>query len=473
MKAPTLSLALPLIVACLAIVAILFIWPGASQVTLEKRVPGRDRTNVQPPEEHVDIALAGELVQGNGVPQLFPFAPSSWPRFRGANLDGILNDNSITIATNWQEHAPRQLWSLEVGEGHAGAAIHAGRVYLLDYDRPRKRDVIRCLSLKDAAEIWSYSYPVTVKRNHGMSRTVPAVTNKYIVSMGPKCHVTCLDAISGRFLWALDLVRQYGAKVPLWYAGQCPLINTDDQVILAPAGSALMIAVDCATGRIIWETPNPHQWKMTHSSIIPMDYDGRRLYLYCASGGIVGVDSQNGSILFASDQWKISIATIASPLPVGDGRIFLSGGYNSGSMMLQLAESAGQISAQPLFRLDPKTFGAAQHTPILYQDHIYGIRPDEQLVCLDLQGNVVWTSTSSVKFGIGPFMIANGLIFAMNDTGLLRLIEATPAGYHQLAQAQIIPDAADSWGPLALASGRLILRDLTRMVCLDITAARQ
>ena len=469
MKSSTLNKAALLITAGVAAVLLLFVWPGDSQVTLEKRVPGRDRSIAPSKEEYVDVSLAGELIQGDGVPDR-DGALGSWPRFRGTNLDGILDDDRVALATDWPQNGPKQLWSMEVGEGHAGAAIHAGRAYLLDYDRQRKRDVLRCLSLQDGGEIWNYSYPVIVKRNHGMSRTVPTVTDKYVVSIGPKCHVTCLDSKSGRLLWALDLVEQYGAKVPLWYAGQCPLINKDEQVILAPAGSALMIAVDAATGQIIWETPNPSEWKMTHSSIIPIEFQGRRIYIYCASGGVIGVDSQDGAIWFQSDQWKISIATIASPLPVGDGKIFLSGGYNAGSMMLQLVESAGQISVEPLFRLDPKTFGATQQTPILYRGHIYGVRPDGQLVCLDLQGNVLWNSTSSVKFGIGPFMIANGLIFAMNDTGLLRLIEARRDKYNQLAQAQIIADAADSWAPMALASGKLILRDLTRMICLDVRA---
>ena len=40
-------------------------------------------------------------------------------------------------------------------------------------------------SLKDGSEIWRFAYPVPVKRNHGMSRTLPAVTDEYIVSIGP------------------------------------------------------------------------------------------------------------------------------------------------------------------------------------------------------------------------------------------------------------------------------------------------
>jgi len=97
------------------------------------------------------------------------------------------------------------------------------------------------------------------------------------------------------------------------------------------------------------------------------------------------------------------------------------------------------------------------------------VRPDQQLVCLDLAGNVIWASGSDKKFGLGPFMVINGLIYAMNDSGLLRLIEATPNGYYQLAEAKVL-EGPDSWGPMAVASGRLTLRDLTRMICLDITA---
>jgi outer membrane protein assembly factor BamB len=55
----------------------------------------------------------------------------------------------------------------------------------------------------------------------------------------------------------------------------------------------------------------------------------------------------------------------------------------------------------------------------------------------------------------------------MNDSGLLRLIQAAPDKYALLAQAQVLK-GRESWGPLALANGRLIARDLTRMVCLDV-----
>jgi len=200
---------------------------------------------------------------------------------------------------------------------------------------------------------------------------------------------------------------------------------------------------------------------------MPSEFGGKRMYVYCGSGGVAGISAEDGRILWQSTEWRIRIATIASPLVIGEGMIFLSGGYNSGSMMLEIKNQEDGITAQASFKLGAEVFGATQHTPIFYEGYIYGVRPDGQLVCLSTEGGVVWTSSSAHRFGIGPYVIANGLIYAMNDMGVLTLVKATPSGYRQLAQAKVL-EGPDSWGPMAVASGRLILRDLKRMICLDI-----
>jgi outer membrane protein assembly factor BamB len=108
-----------------------------------------------------------------------------------------------------------------------------------------------------------------------------------------------------------------------------------------------------------------------------------------------------------------------------------------------------------------------QHTPIFYDGHLYGVDMDKQLTCLDLSGNVVWRSTSENRFGYGPYAVAGGLLYVLDDSGVLTLVEATSTGYVPLDRAQVL-DGIESWGPMAIASGRLIVRDLTRMVCLEI-----
>jgi len=407
-------------------------------------------------------APAGTSLTASGAEP--PALPGYWPRFRGPGLDNISPETTPLLA-KWAAGQPRILWSLDMGEGYAGAAVANSRVYVLDYDRAGQADVLKCLALADGRELWRYSYPVSIKRNHGMSRTVPVVAGNYVVTLGPKCHVLCADAKTGKLFWTIDLVRQFGTVVPEWYAGQCPLIE-NDKAIIAPGASALMIAVDCATGKIVWQTPNPDGWAMTHSSIMPMTVGGKRMYVYCASGGVVGVDAHDGKILWKTDAWKVKIANIPSPLVIGDGRVLLTGGYNTGAMMIRVIKSGGGFNVETLYSLKPEVFSSDQQTPIYYKGYIYGVRPGGQLVCMDLNGKPVWDS-GTARFGLGPYMIAGGMIYAMNDTGALTLAAAGPSGYRQLAQARIL-NGHDSWGPMAMVGGRLIARDLTRMVCVDV-----
>jgi outer membrane protein assembly factor BamB len=448
----------------LAALAALALWFGrGAGRPLALRVPGTDQAPGAERGPHANPVLAGRLTRSDG--QLANL-PGAWPQWRGPNRDGVSTETT-TLKPTWQASEPHELWGIDVGEGYAGVAVLDGRVYVMDYDRDKRQDALRCLSLADGREIWRYAYPDSVKRNHGMSRTVPAVTDKLVVAMGPKCHVVCLNPATGELRWGLDLVRQYVATVPPWYAGQCPLIE-NGVVILAPGGKdALLLAVDGESGKELWQTPNPHGWKMTHSSVMPMQFAGQRMYVYCANNGVVGVSAKDGSILWETTTWKISIATVPSPLILEGGRIFLAGGYNAGSLMLQLQEEKGRFAAKPVFKLEPETFGATQHTPIFHEGHIYGVRADGKFVCLGLDGKVVWTSDSGQQFGLGSFILADGLFFAMNDSGLLRLIEATPEKYVLSGQAQVLK-GRESWGPLALAGGRLIARDLTRMICLDV-----
>jgi len=429
--------------------------------SLQERKPGLDRP--------AGFVLASEKNPFESA-KLIPGAaaasdlPGAWPQFRGAKGDNIAADG-VALARQWKS-APKQLWSVDLGEGYAGAAVRDGRVYILDYDPDAKADALRCLSLADGKEIWRFTYPVKIKRNHGMSRTVPTLAGDYVVTFGPKCHVACVETATGKFVWGLDLVKDFGATVPEWYAGQCPLVD-GDRVILGVGSDALLMAVELATGKVVWKTPNPNDWKMTHSSVVPMDFAGKRQYVYVASGGVVGVNAADGALLWETDAWKISIAAVPTPVLVGDGRLFLSGGYNSGSMMLRLKEDNGKIVPEPVFRLKPTEFGAAQQTPILFDGHLYGVRPDGQLCCLDLNGKLRWTSGAAARFGLGPFVIGGGLIYALNDDGTLTLAEASPAGYRRLAQARVI-EGHDCWAPMALTHGRLLARDLTKMVCLDV-----
>ena len=416
------------------------------------------------------VRLEGSFRASGGTPSDLRGA---WPRFRGANGDGVAADSG-PIADSWPEGGPPVLWSLDLGEGHAGPAVRNGRVVVLDYDERAPDDCLRCLSLADGREIWRRTYAVRLKRNHGMSRTVPAVSDRFVVTLGPRCHVVCADVESGAFLWGLDLARDFGARVPLWYAGQCPLID-GETAVLAPGGKALLLGVDCRTGKILWETPNPRGWRMSHSSVMPMEFGGRRMFVYGAIGGIAGIAADGpdrGKVLWETSEWKPSVFA-PSPVRLPGDRLLVTAGYGSGAMLFGVSRKDGRWSVESERRFDRKELACEQHTPVFYRDCLFTVLPKDAgpghglLVCADLNGRHHWTSGPADRFGLGPFLIADGKVLVLSEDGVLTMARADERAYAVLARAKVLW-GRDSWAPMALADGRLLLRDSKRMICLDL-----
>ena len=439
-------------------------------------VPGMDNRPASISTDGNDIAMNAVFATFGGTPSMIQ---GSWPRFRGSDFDNISKED-VPLADHWDANGPTVLWSVTLGEGHAGPVVANGRVYLLDYDEKARADILRCFSLDDGREIWRRGYTVYIKRNHGMSRTAPAVSGKYVVTIGPKCHVMCADSETGALKWSIDLVKEYGAEVPLWYTGQCPLID-DSLAIIAVGGKSLIIAVDCETGAVVWETPNPRGWKMSHSSIIPYAIHGKEMYVYCALGGIVGISRQKetaGRVLFETDLWNKNVVA-PSPVYLGNGKLFVTSGYGAGSMMLDIRFENDEFKVKSIQKIKPEEgIASEQQTPIYYNGRLFSILPKDagplrnQFVCYDPDdiGKLVWSSGTTRRFGLGPYLIADNKFFILSDEGVLTVMKADSKEPELIAESKIL-DGHDAWAPMAIVNGRLLARDSRRLVCVDVRAS--
>jgi len=417
---------------------------------------GLDLTNQSPPSDPASLDWAPEGGVATKLPQ------KNWP----AKLE--------------------QLWQIEVGEGHAGAAVYGGAIYLLDHDEEKNLDLMRKLDLATGTEIWRNSYPVKITPSHGITRAVCAIIPKkllddtydqpIVVSFGPLGQVVAWNTKTGKALWTLDLVAKYGTKIPSWYSAQCPYFDPiTKQLVLAPSGEKVsLVALNVVTGEVLWEAPNPRDWQMSHTSITPAVIDDQRLYLYSTCDGVMAVDAKTGEYLFDTTEWQMGTAAAASPVDVGDGRFFFCGGYGSRSTpsatMLRFTKKEGKFHVEKLFTLSDRIFGSDQQTPIFYKNHLFGNKKKGQyFVCLDLEGNEVWSSKPE-KIGIGgAYTLVDDLILALGDTGELWVMRATPEKFERIAQYELLGgDAQATWGPIAIVGKKMIFRDLTRMACIQL-----
>lgn len=439
---------------------------------LALQLPGADNRPAGSARKADDVVIGAYFMRYGEEPA--STLTGQWPSFRGRQADNRVD----AVPLNLSESPFPERWSAETGEGHAAPVIYNGRVYFLDYDESLSSDALRCFSLESGVELWRRWYRVPMKRNHGFSRTVPAVGAEYLITIGPQGHVMCCHPETGDLRWGIDMRQQFRTEVPFWYTGQCPLVD-GTQLILAPAGEeALLAGVDVATGEVLWSTPNTPGYKMSHSSVIPMTLHGKKSYVYIGVGGICGVSAEpadRGKLLWQTSQWQPSVVA-PSPVPLPGNRIFMVAGYGTGGALLQVERTGENWSAVLLDQYKPNSgLSSEQQTPIFHRGMLLSVMPKDggvhrgKLVAYDPSDLHVprWSSSADERFGLGPYLLIGDHLFVLKDDGEL-FVYAVQPGTLQRVKSQRVMDGVDAWGPLAYADGRLILRDAHRIVCLQI-----
>jgi outer membrane protein assembly factor BamB len=209
---------------------------------------------------------------------------------------------------------------------------------------------------------------------------------------------------------------------------------------------------------------------------MPATIGGVKQYLYLTMKNLIGIAAEDGKLLW-SIPFPGRVVVVPSPVLVGDGRIFLTSPYHAGSMMVQVEKGPAGFLARKLYSLKDTEFNSEAQTPILYQNRLFAVSSQTRgrFTCLGLDGKIIWQSpVSSEKpqesrtFGLGTFLLADGMFFVLDgDSGMLRLIEASAPGYKELASAQVL-NGEDVWGPMALSDGKLVIRDMSQMICLQV-----
>ena len=355
-----------------------------------------------------------------------------------------------------------------MAQGYAGAAIVGGRVYHHDYNEAKSEWSINCRSLADGKLVWQFSEPREIRPNHAITRTIPAVDTRFVFSLDPKAVLHCLDVKTGKQVWRKSLVTEYKATIPSWYNGQCPL-QEPTRLIVATGGDAILVALDKATGKEIWRTPNPGQQVMSHASVMPAVLGGVKQYLYGTLKGPLGVSAQDGKLLWEFGR-KFNVAVAPSPIAIDDERVFMTASYDAGSVMVRVRKAGAAFKPECAFDMKMNEWNSEVHTPIVHKGHLFAVGKKRRglFTCLNPDGKQVWTSDGKASFGLGSQLLADGMFFVMDgDSGKLHLIEASTTEYKELASAQVLA-GPEVWAPMALSNGKLVLRDLGKMICLDI-----
>ena len=398
---------------------------------------------------------------------------ADWPQYLGPDRNAISPEKGLL--RSWPQAGPKVLWTISLGPGYGGAAVSDGKVYVLDRIRS-KQDVLRCLDLTTGKEQWSYAYDAPGRVQHPGSRSTPAIDGNYIYTCGSFGDLYCFDKNTHKPAWKKNVWKDYDdGNVPRWAISQNPLIYGDSLIVASQTPKAGVVAYDKLTGQVKWASPAlPSGVGYVSPAIVKIAGDDHLVMITAGgrggSGGeVLGMDPGTGKRLWIYEGWSCRIPC-ANVTEIGDGRLFVTGGYEAGSAMIKVEKKGDAYAVKELYKTDD--FGTHIHPAILYKGHLYAhcttnTRKDG-MVCMDLDGKVKWKTGRSPVFDKGGFLLADGLIFSVDGRqGILYLVEPDPAGYKELASAKLL-DTDECWGPLALADGKLLIRDQKQMRCVVI-----
>jgi outer membrane protein assembly factor BamB len=416
---------------------------------------------------------------------------ADWPQYLGPNRNATSDEKGLL--RSWPAEGPKVLWTLALGPGYGGAAISKGKVYLLDRVTGRQ-DVFRCIDLGSGKELWSFAYDARGSLSHKGSRSTPVIDGNYIYTCGSFGDVYCFDGRTRKPVWKKNVWKDHGGdKVPKWGICQNPLIYGELLILASQTKEAGIVAYDKTNGNIKWVSQAlPGMVSYVTPVVVNIDGQGQLVMITATSrkerggrsapaggwgdgnddgvdGVVLGMDIKDGKTLWTYKGWQCRIP-ITGVTVVGDGRLFISGGYMAGSAMIRVRRNNDGCVVEELYTT--QDFGTHVHPPVLYKGHFYGhcttnSRRDG-MACLSVDGQLKWKTGRSPLFDKGGFILADGLILSVDGReGILNLIEPNPEGFKKLASADLL-DTQECWGVLALANGKLLIRDQKQMKCVAI-----
>lgn len=379
---------------------------------------------------------------------------ADWPQWRGPQRDGVCAETRWL--KQWPKDGPKQLWKANVGIGLSSCTVSDGKLYTMG--NTEETDAVYCLEATTGRELWKHSYPCSAKDPNGYPgpRCTPTVDGTRIYTLSRNGHFFCLDASSGKVLWAKEFTKDYSAKPPTWgYAGS-PLIEGEWVVTEVGGSGSSVVAFNQRDGKEVWKAGDDG---VGYSSMVAFDHQGKRSLAIFSAAGIVGRSAQDGKELWRHP-WKTNYDVNAATPIVVDGKVFVSSGYGKGCALIDFS------TGEPKVLWEHKKMRNHVATCILWDKHLYGF-DESQLKCLDwATGEEKWADKA---YGKGSFFRAGNTFVIYSDKGRVAAAELSPAGCREVSGFQVLT-GKDTWSVPVLAGGKLFCRSSPDLVALDVQA---
>jgi outer membrane protein assembly factor BamB len=397
-------------------------------------------------------ALAGAATRAAG--------PSSdWPQWLGPTHDGASPAGGVFNGK--ASPTLRKAWRHEIAGGRAGLVVAGDTLFTLEADE--QDEYALALDARDGREKWRVKLDPVDMSNGGPGST-PAAGAGRVFTLTKACQLRALDAATGKVSWTVDLKAKFGNALRLGCLSS-PFVEAGRLVVQA-AGKEdhRVVGLDAATGELVWSFKGTE--RVSYASPVPADLGGVRQLLVHhirqgppPASGLTGLKLADGTPLWTTTFEKE--ASWETPLAMPDDRVLLVS-WND-AKLVRLAGREGKFEAQPVWTA--AAFKSRISPPVYHQGHLYGFG-DDDLLCVEASsGRVVWKE----KTYLGSLILVDGhLVVVSNVSGLVRVVEATPASYNEKARLEVLGRGASCDTPPSFAGKRIFVRNEEEIAAVEV-----
>ncbi len=391
-----------------------------------------------------------------------------WPQWLGPRRDGA----SAEKVAAWKED-PKKVWSQPVGEGYSVPIVAAGRVFVHARVTGKEEEEVIALDAKTGKQLWRTSYargPYQSVLNTGPQAT-PSVVGGKIITYGITGLLTAFSIEDGKQLWQVNVYKKFGVPLPRFGVTCSPLVVGDRVLVSVGGKGSAVVGFDADSGEIAWKALDG-----------PISTASPVVYLNRAKKGAAALEAVfvNGRSLVAlnpadgSVSWDCVLSDQplgTTPSPVVSGDLLLVSSNKLGGLAVKLTVEEDKVTPSSAWKNENLT-GYFSTPTALGKDYLYmqttslQPQPVSKLCCVEVKtGKILWSKDKVGVFQAGLIRTGDDKLLVLDDSGLLRLLEHDPKGYHELARTQA---CGGTMVNPALANGCVFVRDGKAVSCLQL-----
>jgi outer membrane protein assembly factor BamB len=375
-------------------------------------------------------------------------ALDDWPQWRGPRRDGVSAERGLL--KEWPAGGPPLAWRVQgAGDGYSSFAVAGGRLFTLG--ARGNTEYVLAFDAASGKRIWEVAHGRRFDNDRGDGpRATPTVDGDRVYAFGASGDLTVLEAASGKVVWAANVLSKFGGSNISWGLSESPLILSDRILVNAGGRGASIVALRKTDGSLIWRSQSDEPG---YSSAVLQEVGGIRQAIFFTGERALGVDVNDGRLLWSYNRVANRTANIATPIVRGN-HVFLSSDYGTGAALLAITADGARVTAREVyFTHEMRNHHASS---VLVGDHLYGFSSTILTAMHFETGRQVWRDRS---VGKGSLIFADDRLYLFSENGVVGLAEANPAGYREHGRFQIRTGSLPTWSHPVVSGGKLFLRD--------------